>query len=125
MSAFVDTIATWLTTNGLAGGSTGWVVQKYAAAETPDQMIVIYQTGGPPPEQATNRRWAMPTFQLMARSKVQATAEAKAQAIFDSLDRADLNGLAFFNVQQSTPSALGPDVNGRHRFALNFRGGAS
>jgi hypothetical protein len=125
MSAFVDTIGTWLATAGLAGGSTGWAIQKYGAVETPDQMVVIYETGGPPPEQATNRRWAMPTFQLVARSKVQATAEAKAQAIFDALDRADVNGFAFFNAQQSTPLALDPDASGRHRFALNFRGGAS
>ena len=110
-------------TEAVAGGSTGWAIHKFSAQETPDQTITIYETGGPPPEQATNRRWVMPSFQVVARSKIQANAEAKAQAVFTALDRADVDGFAYLTAQQSTPISLGPDVNGRHRFALNFRGG--
>ena len=61
----------------------------------------------------------------MARAKVQAVAELKAEAVFDALDRADVPGFVYFTAQQSTPIGLGPDVSGRFRFALNFRGGAA
>ena len=60
MSALLDAIGSWLTSEGVAGGSTGWTIHKLAALDAPDQTITIYQTGGPAPEQATDRKVADP-----------------------------------------------------------------
>lgn len=127
MSAYVNAIAAHLVTAGLAGGSTGWTVSKLRSIDTPDQLIVVRETGGLEPEQATDRRYRRPTFQIEVRGSredAQAPSE-KAEAILTALDRATVSGFTVFRAQQSTPFGLGLDGNGRPSFAVNFRGGES
>lgn len=122
----VNAIAAHLTNAGLAGGSTGWPIQKLAAQDEPDQAVVIYATGGAAPEQAVDRAWREPSFQVMVRGVANAGAQscaAKADAIVTALDRATVNGFAYFRATQSSPIPLGPDEQGRQRFVVNFRAG--
>lgn len=123
----LDDIAAVLTTAGVAGGATGWVIHKYASQPTPDQVIVLSWTGGPV-EQATDRAWSSPTFQAMVRGKPNqgpAGAAAKANEVIAALNRATVNGFEYVVAQQAKPVGIGEDENGRHLFSTNFRGGES
>ena len=52
-------------------------------------------------------------------------ASDKAHAILLALDRAAVTGFDHFVATQSAPIGLGPDLKGRHVYAVNFRGGES
>lgn len=123
MSAFVDAIETALTTAGVIGGN--WVAHKLAGQEQPDTAVIIYETAGPEPEQATDRRWRRPTFQITVRgSRYDAKAASdKAHAALVALDRATIAGFNHFRAAQSVPFYAGPDGAGRPTFTVNFRGG--
>ena len=122
MSAYVDAIAAHLVGAGLVPAP--WEVDKLGAQPTPDQTITIYETGGPEPEQASDRAWRRPTFQLVTRAAPggNKTASDKAHQILTTLNRASVNGFKVFSAQQSVPVTIGPDEKGRPLFAVNFRG---
>jgi hypothetical protein len=65
MSAFVDAIVSTLTTAGVL--TAGWPANGLAAQDEPDTVVTIYETDGPDPEQASDRRWRRPTFQVAVR----------------------------------------------------------
>ena len=125
MSALVDAIASHLTTAGVV--TAQWPAHKLGVQHTPDQSITIYETGGPEPEQAADRRWLRPTFQVVARAAVgdAQAANLKAMAALTALDRATVSGFAYVRATQSAPFQVGPDPNGRPLFSVNFRAGES
>lgn len=123
MSVWVDAIASHLTTAGVV--TTAWPAHKLGVHDSPDQSITIYETGGPEPEQASDRRWRRPTFQVVARAAVgeAQAANLKAMAVLTTLDRASVSGFDHFRATQSAPFPIGPDPLGRPLFAVNFRAG--
>jgi len=127
MSAYVDAIAAHLLSESLAGGSTGWAIHRLKSQDSPDQNVTIYETGGQAPEQATDRTFRQPSFQIAvrgARDDSQAASE-KAEAILVALDRATIAGFDLVRATQSTPFSAGSDANHRPLFTVNFRAGES
>jgi Bacteriophage minor capsid protein len=122
MSAFLDAVAAHLTTAGVA--SSSWPAHKHAAQNDPDTAITLYETGGPV-EHASDRSWAEPSFQAVARALTIKLARDKAEAVRLALDAAAVSGFDHFIATQATPLYLGPDERGRHRFSINFRAGES
>lgn len=124
MSAYLDAIETYLVDQGLAGGSTDWPISKFRSA-VHGKAVVLQQTGGPPPEQASDRRWENPTFQLMVQGEAldAEPASDKAQAIMRALDRADtVDGFVDIFAQQSSPLPLGLNERQEPRYVVNIRG---
>ncbi|WP_445670787.1 minor capsid protein [Paenibacillus sp. FSL R10-2779] len=99
------------------------VVGNDFAAANPDDCAYTRITGGSPPSQWSSVSY--PSFQVVIRAKSMATAEAKANAIFEGL-----HGKAEFMLgntrvvkclaDQSAPWYLGPDANSRALYSVNF-----
>lgn len=124
MSAYLDAIASYLEAQSVAGGSTGWPINKFRSA-VHGKVVVLQQTGGPPPEQASDRRWENPTFQILIQGDplaAEATSD-KAEEIMRALDRAStVSGFVDVFAQQSGPLSLGLNERQEPRFAVNVRG---
>ena len=120
MSANLDAIASHLTTAGIV--TAAWPAHKLAAQDAPDQAVTLYETGGPN-DQATDRAWGRPTFQVVARALTAKLASDKAEAVRAALDRAVVSGFDHVVATQAAPTYLGPDEKGRPRFGVNFRSG--
>ncbi|OMD27497.1 minor capsid protein [Paenibacillus odorifer] len=99
------------------------VVGNDFVAANPDDCAYTRITGGPPPSEWSSV--AYPSVQVVIRAKSMATAEAKANAIFEAL-----HGKAEFIIgttrvvkclaDQSAPWYLGPDANNRTLYSVNF-----
>jgi hypothetical protein len=99
------------------------VVGNDFAAANPDDCAYTRITGGPPPSEWSSV--AYPSVQVVIRAKSTATAEAKANAIFEAL-----HGKAEFTIgttrvvkslaDQSAPWYLGLDANNRALYSVNF-----
>ncbi|WP_419884832.1 minor capsid protein [Paenibacillus sp. B-A-8] len=99
------------------------VVGNDFTTANPDDCAYTRITGGPPPSEWSSV--AYPSFQVVIRAKSSATAETKANAIFEAL-----HGKAEFIIgttrvviclaDQSAPWYLGPDANNRALYSINF-----
>jgi hypothetical protein len=125
MSVYLDAIGVVLTNAGVVGGASGWSMQKLASGDSPVQTVTLYEAGGVEPEAATDRSWSQPRFQVVTRALTDKLANDKAWVVLTTLHRANVSGFDHFLATQSTPIAVGPDQNGRPRYAVNFRAGAS
>jgi hypothetical protein len=128
MTAFSAAIVSHLATAGLVDGGTGWASQQLIDASPSVKAVIVRETGGMEPEQATDRAWRRPSFQIEARAPTAKLAADKIGAVMAALDRAPVNGFGYFRASQSTPLYLGGDpweFGERHRFVINFRAGES
>jgi hypothetical protein len=105
-----------------AGGT--WPVYVNLEPATPDNVITIYDTGGPGPD--TNEMdVASPTFQVRVRAALAVDAYDKQAAIKAALLAArDYAGassiLHAFYVMESDVLSLGTDDNNRHIRVANY-----
>jgi len=85
MTASPAEVAGGLLGTSVVGGSTGWTLKVGKMVGEPDQVIVMYDTGGLTP----NPKWAVdyPTIQAMVRGKPNdyGVTWAKARAVRDAL----------------------------------------
>ncbi|MBX6361283.1 MAG: hypothetical protein IRZ03_14525 [Acidobacterium ailaaui] len=91
---------------------------------TPDECAVVTLTGGFPVDELGKRQ---PSFQIRVRAKKydDATAEAKAYEIFDSLTNLENvtigdDSIVIIRPLNSNPMFLGTDDNGRPIYSMNF-----
>lgn len=93
-------------------------------AKSADDCATVKMTGGGAADKYTIGVRS-PSFQILVRSKHPSTGEAKAAELFNLL-----HGSTFFNVgetfvasctsNQSEPTYIGDDENGRTLYSLNF-----
>lgn len=125
MSTFLaDEIAAALTTAGVVGGTSGWEVQRWHLQDTPDQVVVIYETGGDVPEE----RYALdrPGFQIRVRGLADdfRTPRQKLADVFNALHTGEVaigTSYVFVYGVQSGPIPMGMDEKRRPSFVINFR----
>lgn len=109
----------------VVGGSTGWVLKVGKTVAEPDQVIVMYDTGG----QAPNPKWAVdfPTIQAMVRGKPNdyGTAWAKAREVRDALlglDSVTIGSDRWVSVTcPGDVGFVGYDDSQRPMLSVNFR----
>lgn len=95
--------------------------------DTPDVAVGIFSSSGPAADVSTSVR--RPGVQLLVRGdRDPRTAEAQAQLIWDALHGLHTTAFVVGGTRvmlcagrQSAPIRLGPDVNGRHVYSLNFQ----
>src|SRR5574340_721729 len=82
MAMILDLVASYLTSAGIA--PAGWTLYKSWLPDTPDQAIVLTETGGAPPD-AFNYHNASITMQVRIRAARNGyeTAKSKWREIFD------------------------------------------
>ena len=129
----VSDVQTYLESQNLIGGSTGWDSVRRRMHDNQDQVVAISEDGGPAPEQPASSGVGSaalgdPGVQVMVRGtrwNSDATYD-KAEAI-----RADLHGqrdttldaTTYYRVRSMTPEPifLGFDENGRPMHSIAFR----
>lgn len=127
----LDQIINKLTTDGIIGGSTGWVGQKSLLTPEPDKLVVVYDTGGLPADivKSSETKYDQPTFQVRVRSTAfdYQGARDKMQDVFNSLHSNEpvaASGdpkFVYMYCQNSAPLPLGLDDQNRPGMTLNFR----
>ena len=121
----LDDIATKLTDDGIAGGSTGFVVFKSVMPDDQDKAVAIFETAGDPPDaEHTGGVTAheYPGFQIRVRGAAEygtEDARQKAKDVFAALHNANIAGFVFV-VASSSVLFLGHDEKNRPEFAVNF-----
>lgn len=128
--ALLDEIATYLAAQNIGAG--GWTIVKSRMPPTPDKIVAIFETGGPPREQATSVTLERPTFQVRVRGQPRSAiataypdARTKLQACVTALDKLvgqTLSGTLYpFIFAEGSTIALGDDGNLRPELVQNFR----
>ena len=117
--ARLDAIEAALSTAGLAGTSA-WPLRVMNLPATPDQVVVVYPTGGPEPEAGKDR----PTFQVVVRGRPGDVdgPYIHADLIRRQMHLAVVSGLSLFVATQSAPASQGLDSRDRNLWGVNFRG---
>lgn len=125
--SLLDDLADRLTTQGVA--TTGTNLFKAVMPSTPDELIALFQTGGPAP---VNLMAAGPGTAVVERPHVQAlaraarpdTAHKRAQDVYfalDALGDVTINGVRYLSVYAlQSPFFLNTDEAGRYVYAVNF-----
>jgi hypothetical protein len=127
----LDRIEDHLIAEGVAGGSTGWAIQKSFLAPGPDKVVAIFETTGEEPgipkaqgEQAYDK----PTFQVRVRGVALGYEEArkKIQECFVALHANEPMATSgepafvYLYAIHSGPLPLGLDSNNRPSLTWNF-----
>lgn len=94
--------------------------------DKPDNIVVLYQTGGADPSHSFNaREFEEPTFQVLIRNAAYANAITKAEAVKDAFDgqtELTINGNRYMSIfQQGDIQPLGRDNDNRTELTVNFR----
>ena len=123
----LDDLADRLTTAGVA--NTGTTLFKGTMPSTPDELMALYQTGGPSPVHAMA---AGPGSAVVERPHVQIVARAlradsasflaqKAYHALDALGDVTLNGIRYLSVYAlHTPFFLRRDESNRVEYVCNY-----
>lgn len=123
--ALLDDIGTHLTTAGVVGGATGWVLSKGYMPPTPDQVLAVFETPGEPPEVGKGDAtvYDYPGFQVRVRGAKfgYSAARAKLQDVFDALHAREPSGYVYVYAAGSGPLPLGNDAQQRPELTQNYR----
>lgn len=125
--ALLDDLADRLTTQGIA--TSGTDLFKAVMPSTPDEIIAMYQTGGPAPVHAMSAGPGTalaerPHVQVQARAARPDTALKRVQDVWfalDALGGVTINGVRYLSVYAlQSPFPLTVDATGRYIYAVNF-----
>lgn len=117
---------------GLVGGASGWARAAGYLPPTPDRVIAVFETPGPPPEVvkagSTEPAYDAPRFQVRGRGApfgyeaLRARMEDVYLALHDSTLSPATGDPAYVRVDalQSGPLSLGLDENSRPGLTWNF-----
>ena len=122
--ALLDDVAAFLDAQGVTGGATGWTAFKSFVPPSPDQVVVVTETGGGEPDQTDGDRFEEITFQVRVRGAPMdyAGARAKAREVYLALNDAALGAdYVYCYATQAGPAPLGYDSNDRPELTWNFR----
>ena len=114
---------------GSDAGTDDWAIYRSQEPDTPNKVVTIYDTGGPPPGyvyRVVVPETQYPTFQIRVRGEDYTEVYEKIEAIKDYLntvtgwfvDTATEYGRPF---QTSEIISLGKDENGRSVLVVNFK----
>ena len=130
----VTDVRDYLVGEGLIGDETGWDKGIGYMPPTPDQMIVVFETGGFPaeakPDSSDEQEYDEPTFMIMGRGEAFGydALRDKMGEIYRSLHESELSpatgdpGYVYVYATQSGPFPLGTDeADNRPRLTWNFR----
>jgi len=121
--SILDDIGAELTSDGVVGGVTDWVLAKSYMPPTPDNVIALFETGGDAPDQTPGTKYEYPTFQVRVRGSKfgYEAARIKIQEVFDSLNDSTISGYIYVFPLQSGPIPLGYDrEDNRPELSWNF-----
>lgn len=120
--ALIDDILSTLTTAAVIDGSTWFGHGAYMPA-TPDQVVLVVETGGLVPGQESVTGFDKPTFQVRVRGQAEQydVARTKMQEVFDALNDATISDFVYCFAVQSGPLPLGHDEKDRPLLSLNFQ----
>lgn len=131
---FVADVQSFLESEGVIGGVTGWASIRRRVLDDVDQIVVFTEDGGLEPEQPAaqgigDNATTDPAVQVYVRGAPWDgdSASAKALAIFDKLQGqrdAQIGSSKYIRVQARTsePTFLGFDERGRPELTISFRG---
>jgi len=120
----IDDIAQYLEDNSI--GTVATDIYKAYLPDSPDDCVVIYNTGGFEPD--IYLPTADPTFQIYVRSTDYTTGKDKVDAIVALLHRqankqfVTSGNYFYFLTLMSEPVHIGRDENERDEFSINLRG---
>lgn len=124
MAVLLDDVISRLELAGVVGGSTGWTPFRAFVPPSPDQVIVVTETGGAEPDQTDGDKYEEVTFQVRVRGKPMdyASARAKAREVYLTLNNASLGtDYVYCYATTAAPLPLGYDDNDRPELTWNFR----
>ena len=130
----VTDVLDYLAEEGLIDGDTDWVGKFGYMPSEPDQVIVVFETGGFPaeakPDSSDEQEYDEPTFMIMGRGDANGydALRDKMGAIYRSLHESELSPTTgdpqylYVYATQSGPFPLGQDgEDNRPRLTWNFR----
>ena len=134
MSLLLTDVTAFLVSEGLIEGATEWVKKSGHMPSSPDKVIVVYETGGFPPESAPDSsdetEYDEPTFQVRGRGVAFGYEELRTKmgAIYRALHGSELAPASgdpvyvYVYAIQSGPFPLGLDkVDDRPEMTWNFK----
>lgn len=109
---------------GGSGGSPTIFINR--APATPDDIIVIGETGGYPSQGAYDSVYTLPTFQIRVRDESLRLGGQRARELHTLLERATSLALPTVGVVVALsalqpPAYIGTDGNQRHEYTFNLR----
>ncbi len=111
----IDNITGLLQSGGF--GTENVDIFSAAQPDDPDDCVTVYETGGFKPELHNSVEY--PTFQIIVRGKIYATARQKVDDIYKALHG---NTSIFMLIQaMQSPGSLGQDQKKRWEFSVNFK----
>lgn len=122
--SILDDIGAKLEADNVVKGATGWGLGKGYMPSSPDQVITIYETGGPEPDQTDGTPHTFPTIQIRGRGVEFGYSElrTKMQEVYDSLNNSVIAGYVYVYPVESGPTPIGFDKeNNRPELTWNFR----
>lgn len=122
--SMLDDLKAYLESAVVVGGSTGWEVVFNLSPPSPDQVLVITDTGGTEGDADEGPQYDYPSFQILGRagSFDYGALRAKLQEVYEALHDQSVTGFIYVFGSQSAPLSLGLDGNDRPLLAWNFRG---
>lgn len=123
----------FLVEEDLIEGETGWTRAAAYLPPSPNQVIAVFETSGPPPESkpdgSTETEYDEPTFQIRGRGDEfgYEALRAKMGAIYRALHGSELSPeegdpqYVFVYATQSGPFQLGLDKDNRPGLTWNFK----
>ena len=115
----ITDIAHWLISHGY-GTALGTDIFSYHLDPSPDNLILIIPRSGRPPDQEMGGTAVdYPSVDIHVRNTSKAQAEAKAEAIRQTLDGETINGATFWDSRSFT-QFIEKDSSNRYRFMISF-----
>lgn len=118
----INEVAEYLEEEGIATKGTDLFISRQS--DTPDDQIVVYNTGGLEPDRYIPT--ADPTFQILVRNKNYQTGQGKVDSIVTALHQLANSYLEesetyfYYVFLMNEPSHIGRDDKGRHEWSINF-----
>lgn len=100
----------------------GWTLYKGILPPSPDRVVALFETGGYPPQTASD--FPVVTFQVRVRGAAYGYAAARqvVEDVLAALHGAQPSGYVYVYAMQSAPALLGYDTqDNRPELAINFR----
>jgi len=127
VALMADEVLDFLEAQGLIGGATGWTGFAHGMPPDPDQVIVLYETGGSPPEMrpqgSTETLLDQITFQIRGRGSAHGDQALRGMMgeVYRALHDGDLGDqYTMVRALQSGPLSLGHDEQSRPEMTINF-----
>ena len=120
----MDDLCDRLSTQGVA--TTGTDLFKATMPSTPDELLAMFQYGGPAPVHAMTKKAVAeePHMQVLGRAARPDTALKRVQDVYTELDGlgpVTINGVKYLSMYAlQPPFFLNTDETGRYVFAVNF-----